>query len=392
MNAQSQLWRLWLLYLQRLIGSQIIRPITQSNWYQPRVVISGSTVPAVHDRPATTSGLIAPNVLDSIDDYLQQQNSHALLIMHQDQLVHAKYWNFKPHYTFNSMSMVKTVQALSIGIAIDLGLIGSVHDSVAQYLPEWQNDERAKITIEHLLTMQSGLKSDLSRQGVTVFPAIVPLYLGTNIKKHALALPAVSAPGSYFEYNNYNTQILGLILEQVSGLSSAEFFSKHIWQPLECHDASLWLDQENGTARTFGALFARPEDWLRIASLFLTQGRYKDRQIVSEAWLKEMIIPRNTEARGVKDGKSDYGYQIWLKAHDYGLIRGIPWFEATHAQAAHVDQEMFYFEGMRGQYLFVSPRHNLLMLRMGERPKRDWDGSWAINQLLQHLDEVPQMA
>lgn len=388
MHNMTKKWHLIFLYWYRLIGSQIIKPITQSNWYQPRVIVKGNTEHEPVEVLSKFSTLIAPEILESIDDYLCKQNTNALLIMHQNELIHSKYWNFKPHYTFNSMSMVKTIQAISIGIAIDLGLINSVYDSASLYLPEWRNDRRNQITIEHLLSMQSGLKSDLSRHGFTIFPAIVPLYLGTDIKKHALTLPAVSKPGCYFEYNNYNTQILGLILENVSGLSSAAFISKYIWQPLGCNDASLWLDREDGTARTFGALFANPQDWLKVASLFLNDGYYKDYKIVSSSWLKQMIVPRNTLERGVKNGKGDYGYQIWLKAHDYGLIRGIPWFEATHAKEAHIEDDIFYFEGMRGQYLFVSPTHKLLMLRVGERPKRSWDGSWAINKLISHVNKM----
>lgn len=376
---------LWFIYLYRLIGSQVIQPITNSNWYKPRTVVNG------HDQAVRLSvnsdkkDWINPKVLADVEQYLFQQNSRAFLVMHQGKLVHERYKNFAHHRTFNSMSMVKTIQAIAIGIAIDKGLINSVHDSVTNYLPEWKNDPRAKITIEHLLTMQSGLKSDLKLHGLTFLPLIVRLYLGTDINRYVLALPAVSEPGTYFEYNNYNTQLLGLILQRASGLTTAEFLSQYLWQPLGCHDASLWLDRHQGTARTFAALFARPEDWLRVASLFLTQGTFQGQQIVSASWLEQMQIPRNTPALGIKDGKSDYGYQLWLKAHDYGLIRGIPSFEAMHAQGEHHDDSIFYFEGLRGQYLFVSPHHQLIMLRMGERPLRHWDGSFAINQITRAL-------
>jgi CubicO group peptidase (beta-lactamase class C family) len=385
MATELQQPNLWPLYIKRLLGSQLIRPITQSNWYQPRAAMPGRHKPLALEIGPAPAEWVNPDVLEEVDHYLMNQNTNALLIMHKGKLVHAHYRNFKKHYTFNSMSMVKTIQAMAVGIAIEQGLIGSVHDAAADYLPEWKNDRRSEITIEHLLTMQSGLKSDLNLHGITVFPAIVPLYLGTNIKKHVLALPAISAPGHYFEYNNYNTQLLGLILERASGLSAAEFFSKYLWQPLDCQDASLWLDRDAGTARTFSTLFARPEDWLRVAHLFLSKGRYKGQQIVPATWLEQMVVPRDTAARGVKEGRGCYGYQTWLSAHDYGLVRGIPWFEAMHASAPFTDDSVFYFEGMRAQYLFVSPRHDLIMLRMGERPKKDWDGSWAINKLISGL-------
>ena len=70
----------------------------------------------------------------------------------------------------------------------------------------------------------------------------------------------------------------------------------------------------------------------------------------------------------------------------YGLIRGIPWYEATHATRAFHDDELIYLEGLRGQCLFIHPRHDLVVLRMGERPKKDWDMSWMINQLCTALN------
>lgn len=376
---------LWWVYLYRVLGSQVIQPITHSQWYKPLIAVSGAHQASQIPVNTHKQGWIKADVLARVEQYLFQQNTRAFLVMYDGHLVHESYKKFAKEQTFNSMSMVKTIQAIAIGIAIDKGMIASVHDSVANYLPEWKNDSRAQITIEHLLTMQSGLKSDLKLHGLTFLPLIVRLYLGTDINRHILALPAVSKPATYFEYNNYNTQLLGLILERASGLTTAEFFSRYLWEPLGCHEASLWLDKHQGTARTFAAMFARPEDWLRVASLFLTHGNYQGQQIVAAEWLEQMQVPRNTPERGIKDGKSDYGYQLWLKAHDYGVIRGIPSFEAMHASEQHHDKTVFYFEGLRGQYLFVSPKHQLIMLRMGERPRRYWDGSFAINQLTNGL-------
>jgi CubicO group peptidase (beta-lactamase class C family) len=371
-------------YLRRLIGSQMIRPITQSNWYQPRDAVQGCAQPQSLsvDAQSTT---IAPAVLQAAGDYLMLHNTSAFLVMQQGRLVHERYRRFYAHYTFNSMSLVKTVQAICIGIAIDHGLIASVDEPASTYLPEWRNDARQHITIGHLLSMQSGLQSDVGFHPLRLLPPVVRLYLGDAVEHHALKLPAVAKAGEYFEYNNYNTQLLGIVLERASGMSAATFFSRYLWQPLGCHDAHLWLDREGGMARTFGAMFARPEDWLRVGQLFLTRGQHDGQQIVSSAWLDEMLVARNTPEQGVVGGRGDYGYHIWLKAHDAGLVRGIPWFEAMHAKAPHQDASIFYFEGMRGQYVFISPQHELVMLRVGERPNKDWDASRVINQLTQAL-------
>ncbi len=373
-------------YAQRVLGSQQIQPITQSNWYQPRETVHGNPIAQPFDTSLAEQFPLSTQGWQSIDNYLLAHDTRAFMVLWKGQLVHQFYHQFKPHYQFNSMSMLKTLMALMVGIAIDRGVIANVHVKAADFLPEWQHDPRRDISIEHLLTMQSGLKSDVKLDARTWILPVIPLYLGDDIERTALALPAVAEPGRYFEYNNYNTQILGIILQRAFGLTAAQLLSQYLWQPLQCHSGFMWLDKPNGQARTFGAFFALAEDWLRVGQLFINNGLFNGQQIVSPQWLREMQVPRNTIARGVADGRADYGYQLWLKAHDYGLIRGIPWFEATHATRAFHDDALVYFEGLRGQCLFIHPRHELVVLRMGERPKKDWDMSWMINQLCTALN------
>ena len=373
-------------YAQRLIGSQRIQPITQSNWYQPREIVQGSPVESSLFKPTAEQFPLSAKEWQAIDHYLLSHQARAFLVMWKGQLVHQFYHNFKPHYQFNSMSMLKTLVAVLVGIAIDQGLIANVHVKAADFLPEWRHDQRREISIENLLSMQSGLKSDSKLDAKTWVLPIIPLYLGNEIERTALALPAVAPAGRYFEYNNYNTQLLGIILQRVSGLSAAQYLSQYLWQPLQCQSGFLWLDKPQGQARTFGAFFAQPEDWLRVGQLFVNEGQFQGQHIVSKQWLQEMQIPRNTPERGVIGGHADYGYQLWLKAHDYGLIRGIPWFESTHATAPFHSDELVYFEGLRSQFLFIHPQHDLVVLRMGERPKKNWDMSWMINQLCRALD------
>ena len=381
-----------LTFARRLAAWPLIQPITQSSWYGPLTPLRGSATPQT--LPLSPQSAIPAEVLADVGDYLMAHKTRAFLVMHQGRLIHRQYQQFQPEDTFNSMSVVKTLLGIAIGIAMDKGLIGGVDTLAAVYLPEFRADNRKHITIENLLTMQSGLRSDVlpTRYGV---PNILPLHFGTDLARQVFKIKSVAPAGSYFEYNNYNSQLLGEILERASGMPAAEFFSRYIWQQLECHDAALWLDQENGQARTFAGLFGRPEDWLRVANLFLTKGCYTSstgevRQIVSAAWLEKMVVPRNTLQRGMRAGAKDYGYygyHIWLKAHSRGLTPGIPWFEAVPARADHEDESVFYFEGLKGQFIWVSPKHNLVVMRMGEMvDRKTWDGSHAINTLTRALE------
>ena len=377
--------------LRHVFGGLMIRPVTQVDWYKPLTIVKGSPNPV--ELTLHPEFPVSQRILNEVGDYLRSHRTRAFLVMHQGRLVHAQYRHFQKTDTFNSMSMVKTLLAMAIGIAIEQGFIQGVDDLAAKYLPEFQGDKRRHITIENLLTMQSGLRSD-TLLGLSDIPSIVPLYYGTDVERQAFTLPSVRPAGTYFEYNNYNSHLLGIILERAAKMPLAEFYSQYIFQPLDCHDAALWLDREGGKARAFAAMFARPEDWLRIGQLFLTEGRYTTasgevRQIVSGSWLKQIVTPSNTLERGLNTGADDYGfygYQIWLKAKNKGHIPGIPWFESLPARHAYDDETAFYFEGLKGQYLFVSPKHDLVVLRVGEAIRRKtWDGSYMLNVLTRAL-------
>jgi hypothetical protein len=141
--------------LRRMFQGAWIRPVTQVDWYKPLTPVKGSQTPvelALHPECP-----VSDTILNEIGDYLWDHQTHAFLVMHKGQLVHAQYRDFKKTDTFNSMSMVKTIVGMAIGIAIDQGMIGNVHDMAAKYLPEFMGDERRDITIEHAVWTQKRL-------------------------------------------------------------------------------------------------------------------------------------------------------------------------------------------------------------------------------------------
>lgn len=366
--------------------------ITNTDWYYPRAQVVGAATTDscdMHHGYEPSANPFSNTLLNEVEQYLHRHHTRAFLIWHQGKMVHKHYIQFDENDTFHSMSLVKSVVGLCIGIAIDHHMIQSVHEPIHHYFPEWRDTAHQHITIEHLLTMQSGLFSDVAVKGINPFPPIVPLYLGNNLRKTVMSVAAVAPPENYFIYNNYNSQLLGMIIEKASGLSFAEFVSKYLWQPLQCSDAFFWTDKHR-VARTFSGFFARPVDWMKLGQLFVNGGKYQQgeytAQIVSSDWITAMMTPTNTLMRGVRHGKADYGYHLWLKSHDYGMIPGIPTFEGEYATCPHADSSVVYFEGLRGQYVFASPKHELVVMRMGERPCRDWDASWMINKLTNALE------
>ena len=83
--------RLWLLYLYRLIGSQLIQPITHSSWYTPRMVVAGHSAAIALPVHPPGKPWIDPSVLADVEQYLFHQHTRALLVMQRGQLVHEAY-------------------------------------------------------------------------------------------------------------------------------------------------------------------------------------------------------------------------------------------------------------------------------------------------------------
>jgi len=117
--------------------------------------------------------------------------------------------------------MHKSVLAMLIGIAIEQGYIVSADEPAATYLTERADDERATITIKHMLKQESGI--DFPTVGINPLGGFFRLIFGPNIGPEALHQPLEVGPGSRFDYNSINPQNLGLIVERVTGKRYSEY-------------------------------------------------------------------------------------------------------------------------------------------------------------------------
>ena len=350
-------------------------PITNVDWYQPLETVTGNTGKS-NELSRASSASISPDSLKKITAYAEAANSSALLVIHQGNLVWERYWGeFTPTSTSNSMSMSKTIMALLIGIAIAEGDIASELEPVANYIPQWSQDERSKITIQDLLYMQSGLRNQDNTDNLA--SDLVRMYVSPNANNVALKIPALQPPKQAFDYNNANTQILSQVLEQATGERYANYLSTRLWQPLQASDAYLWLDRPQGNPKPFCCLFATPRDWARVGQLFLNRGRVNGQQIVPESWLDKMKQP--------SPFVSSYGYHIWLKAR----TKEKPGVYERSSSQPFLAQDTFYLDGASNQRVYIIPDQDLVIVRVGERPEQ-WDDSVIPNTLVKRSSKYDE--
>ena len=289
-----------------------------------------------------------------LNDSLEKYNSVAFVIIKNDSLFFEKYWEtYSDSSLSNSFSMAKSIIGILTGIALDEGLIKSLDEPVAGFIPEFREGDKSKITIRHLLMMSSGLDWDESYG--SPLSVTTEAYYGTDLYKIAANQKALSPPGREFVYQSGNTELLGLILEKVTGKNLSEYAAEKLWKPLHAMHTAEWsLDKEGGREKAYCCFYSNARDFARLGSLYLHDGLMFGKQIVSAGFIKASTVPAPLLDEG-KPNKS-YGYHWWLTEYN--------------------GHNIYYMRGILGQYVVVIPDQQLIFVRLGhKRSNKSPDGN-----------------
>jgi CubicO group peptidase (beta-lactamase class C family) len=283
----------------------------------------------------------------AFDASLRANDTLAFVVVHEDRLVYERYFGGTDRRTLHtSFSVSKSLLSTLVGIAIDEGLIESVEDPITDYLPELAERDRRfeRITLRDLLTMSSGLRYEEPEIPVP-WGDDVFTYYGVDLRDVGLNDVHIErSPGEEWHYNNYNPLLLGMVLERVTGTSVSNYLSTRVWRPLGAeHDASWSLDSErSGFEKMESGFNATAVDYARFGLLFLHGGGWNGSRIVPEAWVEE-----STAADVSADPAGYYQYFWWIDPQR---------------------TERFYALGNLGQYVYVAPDADVVIVRTG----REW--------------------
>ena len=280
------------------------------------------------------------------DSVAAVNNSVAFLIIRNDSLLFEHYYqNYEAGSTVPSFSMAKSYTSALIGAALADGSIKSLEEPITNYISELKNKNGFdKIKIKHLLQMTSGIKANESYYNP--FGQAAKIYYGSSLRNYIKHLKTDYKPGTQFAYRSINPQLLGLILERATGKSVTEYLNDKIWSQLGAeYDASWSIDKKkNGLEKTFCCINAKARDFAKFGRLYLQEGNWNGKQLLPKDWIKE-----STTATSEEGGVSFYKYQWWLS------------------------QKGFYAEGILGEFIYVCPKKNLIIVRLGKSEgKRNW--------------------
>lgn len=274
----------------------------------------------------------------------------AFLVIKNGKIIFEKYWEYYgPESLSNSFSMAKSIVGLLVGAAIDDGYIKSIDQPVSDFIPEFRNEKNKDLKIKDVLTMSSGLNWDESYG--TLFNTTTEAYYGKNIKKQIYGLEVIEKPGVRFKYLSGNTQLLAMIVEAAIGRKISVYASDKFWKPMGAVNDALWcLDDENGMEKAYCCFNSNARDFARWGQLILNNGIWNGDTLISTEYIQASIHSADlTDETGNKINY--YGYQWWI--HD--------------ANGWNVP----YMRGILGQYVFVVPEKNAVVVRLGHKRSND---------------------
>jgi len=241
---------------------------------------------------------------------------HALLIVRHGKLVAEEYFgSFARDSLQHLQSTTKSFASALIGIAIDRGEIDGVDDPMFDYLPEYASLRTADnegITIEDCLEMAAGLEwNEITLPATDARNDNIIGHRVADYVAYVLGKPVVVPPGTQWYYNSGCSMTLGAILKTATGLPADSLAARDLFGPL---GISSWVwERINGGKHvgTHGSLYLHARDMAKFGQLFLQQGAWNGRQLISAEWVEESTRPRLTVT-----GDVQYGYQWWFKPMD----------------------------------------------------------------------------
>jgi CubicO group peptidase (beta-lactamase class C family) len=230
----------------------------------------------------------------------------SLLVSRHGKLVFEYYAKgMGPTRVTNVKSVSKSIISALVGTAIDRRILDGLNQPIARFFPELTKDpdpRKARITVEDLLTMRSGLES-------TSFDNYGAWVRSRNWVAHALNQPLVSEPGTAMEYSTGSTHLLSAILTKATKGSTWAFAQESLGKPLG-FTFSRWPRDPQGIYFGGNEMLMTPRQMVAFGQLYLNRGRVGDRQILPASWVDASCTPRG---RSRFNPDQTYGYGWWMR-------------------------------------------------------------------------------
>ncbi len=303
----------------------------------------------------------------TLADLYTDMETSGLIILHEGRMIHESYGRGADAGTrFTTWSLVKSITSTLVGFTVQDGLVASVDDQLTTYLPDLVGSAYDGVTIKQALQMSSGIRYDpnLWNGDMTDTMHFMTDSVVTGEQRAfdiAKSFKREHQPGTKFNYNTSESQILIELVRNVTGKTAADYLEEKVWRRLGMeHDAGWILDAPGADGAEVGGAFfnAALRDWARFGLFIEQDGNWKGEQLLPNDWVARATVSDDAH---IKPGEVHPNHN-----------RGYAWHWWTYADGT------FTASGANGQTLYVDQANDIVIARAS---------AWPLGYVREHDDE-----
>ena len=276
----------------------------------------------------------------TVGDFLKREPLMGMAVVEGDTIKLEHYAeDHNPESVWVSFSVTKSFTSTLIGAAVKDGFIRSIDDSVETYLPRLRGTAYGAVSIKNILQMSSGVAWNENYADANSDVAKAGTFQGTQLTDYLGTLPQKHKPGTVFNYNTAESNLLGEVLRAAVGNSATDYMNAKVWQGFGMEHWGNWMQSAPFAGETGGCcISASIRDYARLG-IFVKNGAVNaaGESIVPDGWMAEATTP--------SQGFKGYGYKWWLESGgSYSAV------------------------GIFGQFIFINPENDLVISMHSNAP------------------------
>jgi CubicO group peptidase (beta-lactamase class C family) len=285
------------------------------------------------------------------EKFISETDTSALLVIKDGSVIYENYMMTGGRdVQWLSMSVAKSFVSALLGIALAEGHIDGIEDPVTKYAPSLAGSAYDGVRIKDILQMSSGARwnEDYSDKNSDINRFARTFAVGGSMNEFAATLVREREPGTFNQYNSTDTQVLGMLLVNVTGRTLSDYMIEKLWHPMGAESSGYWLLDSKGMEMAFGGMNATARDYAKLGELYRLGGQLNGHQIVPAEWVSASVTPDAPHLQPGKDNPASdeelgYGYQWWIPDDSGGEFLAI---------------------GVYNQFIYVNPAQGVVIVKL----------------------------
>jgi len=294
-----------------------------------------------------------------------EQVTLSLVVVYNGQIIHERYApGFDVTTRTRTWSTAKSIASTLIGMLVDEGRLALDEPLGFDWYPNARSpetDPRNEITLRHVLNMSSGLETVDNRGLEYATGSGMSYWAGSSSVAGARSRALIREPGTYWDYENYDT-LLGVYAMKLAlggEKAYAEFPRKALLDKIGMRNTLVSTDRFGDFVMS-SQIYTNARDLARFGLLYLGNGIWNGERLLSEEWIDFVRTP----APATKSIGSIYGGQWWLVPEGRD----------------DVPKDAYSTSGNRGQFSVIVPSHDMVIVRRGLDYGRQGFDRWGLTR------------